>query len=231
MIKQAVKVNGKIKRYNKTPMITEKVACTKTAVTCRQSLYWIGIANWNTRTFRCIRHIRQICCFKLALREKCLNTGFFLVRIFPHSDWIRRNTSYLSVFSPNAGKYGPEKTPNLDTFHTVLMYKSDSSDSDSHCTKNEEILSGKLHFLCSVTWWLMTLNMSLYTRDTLCIHSLSRGGAGEVFLQKILDTEVCSVSVIIKYITFSIKFIVHNVSQGTFFFLLCFFCKSFYLFC
>ena len=24
------------------------------------------------------------------------------------------------VFSPNAGKYGPEKTPCLDTFHAVL---------------------------------------------------------------------------------------------------------------
>ena len=35
-----------------------------------------------------------------TLREKCPNTEFFLVRIFP----------YLSVFSPNAGKYGPEKT-------------------------------------------------------------------------------------------------------------------------
>ena len=23
----------------------------------------------------------------------------------------------LRVFSPNAGKYGPEKTPHLDTFH------------------------------------------------------------------------------------------------------------------
>ena len=28
-----------------------------------------------------------------------------LVRIFPHSDWIGRDTSHLSVFSPNAGKY------------------------------------------------------------------------------------------------------------------------------
>ena len=27
---------------------------------------------------------------------------------------------YLSVFSPNAGKYGPEKTAYLDTFHAVL---------------------------------------------------------------------------------------------------------------
>ena len=31
---------------------------------------------------------------------------FFLVRIFP-------------VFSPKTGKYGPEKTPYLDTFHAV----------------------------------------------------------------------------------------------------------------
>ena len=35
--------------------------------------------------------------------------GVFLVRIFPDSDWIHRDTSYLSVFSPNAGKSGPEK--------------------------------------------------------------------------------------------------------------------------
>ena len=28
-------------------------------------------------------------------REKCPNTEFFLVRIFPHSDWIRRDTEYL----------------------------------------------------------------------------------------------------------------------------------------
>ena len=34
----------------------------------------------------------------------------FLVRISP----------YLSVFSPNAGKYGLEKTPYLDTFHAVV---------------------------------------------------------------------------------------------------------------
>ena len=32
--------------------------------------------------------------------------------------WIRRD-QYLSVFSLNAGKYGPEKTPYLDTFHAV----------------------------------------------------------------------------------------------------------------
>ena len=39
------------------------------------------------------------------LREKCPNTEFFLVRIFP----------YLDYFSLNAEKYGQEKTPYLGT--------------------------------------------------------------------------------------------------------------------
>ena len=53
------------------------------------------------------------------LREKCPNTDIVVVRIFMHLDWIRRDTSYLPVFSPNAGKYGQEKTPYLDKFHTA----------------------------------------------------------------------------------------------------------------
>ena len=46
---------------------------------------------------------------KLPLREKRQNTEFFLVRIILYYG----NTG----FSPNTGKYGPEKTPDLDTFH------------------------------------------------------------------------------------------------------------------
>ena len=41
--------------------------------------------------------------------------GVFLVRIFLDSDWIRRDTEYVSVFSPNAGKWGPEKI-RIQTF-------------------------------------------------------------------------------------------------------------------
>ena len=55
------------------------------------------------------------------MSEKCPNTEFFLVHIFSHSDWIRRDTPYLSVFSLNAGNCGPEKTPYLDTFQAVLF--------------------------------------------------------------------------------------------------------------
>ena len=57
----------------------------------------------------------------MALPEKCPNTEFVLVRIFMHSDWTRRDTSYLSVLTPNAWKYVPEKTPYSDTFHTVSV--------------------------------------------------------------------------------------------------------------
>ena len=46
-----------------------------------------------------------------TLREKCPYSlfGVFLVTTFSRSDLIRRDTRYLSVFSQNAGKYGPEK--------------------------------------------------------------------------------------------------------------------------
>ena len=37
--------------------------------------------------------------------------GVFLVRIFPHSDWIWSDTEYVFVFSPYVGKYKPEKLP------------------------------------------------------------------------------------------------------------------------
>ena len=36
---------------------------------------------------------------------KRVRIGVIFVRIFTHFDWIRRNTSYLSVFSLNAEKY------------------------------------------------------------------------------------------------------------------------------
>ena len=53
----------------------------------------------------------------LATAWKVSRYGVFLVRIFQQLEY----TKYLSVFSPNAGKYGPGKTPYLDTFHTVSL--------------------------------------------------------------------------------------------------------------
>ena len=34
---------------------------------------------------------------------------------------LGRFTEIISLFSPNTGKYGPEKIVGLDTFHTVLF--------------------------------------------------------------------------------------------------------------
>ena len=47
--------------------------------------------------------------------------GVFLYRVFLHSDWIRRVILYLFVFSPNKGKYGPEKL-QLRTFLRSVLY-------------------------------------------------------------------------------------------------------------
>ena len=54
-----------------------------------------------------------------SLYEKCPNTDFFLFRSFLYSELIRRFTPQISVFIPNSGKYRPEITLYLDTFHAV----------------------------------------------------------------------------------------------------------------
>ena len=47
-----------------------------------------------------------------------------LACIFPHLDWIRRDTEYLSVFSPNVGKFGPYqlRIRTLLTQCTLLLF-------------------------------------------------------------------------------------------------------------
>ena len=67
----------------------------------------------------------------------CLNTtrkvsafGVFLVRIFPHPDWIRRDGS-ISPYSARMKKIQTWRTPNTDTFHVVssvqLSFKNPSA--------------------------------------------------------------------------------------------------------
>ena len=92
-------------------------------------------------------------------REKCPNTDFFLVRIFPHSDWIRRDTSYLSVFCPNAEKHGPEKTPYLDSFQVVqktMFFKDWFRKCEKSCC-NQPILSYLLknYLQQSIIFWVV----------------------------------------------------------------------------
>ena len=48
---------------------------------------------------------------------------------------------YFLVFSPNTGKYGPEKTPHLDTFHAVFACVStkDHSLNELHPAKKLDV--------------------------------------------------------------------------------------------
>ena len=82
------------------------------------------MVNWmcNIRPEKYMRqylHTRILQLF--ALHEKYPYSEFFWSDIFQRLDRIQKDTDYLSVFSPNAGKYGP-KTPNTDTFCAVLGY-------------------------------------------------------------------------------------------------------------
>ena len=47
----------------------------------------------------------------------------FLVRIFLYLDLIRRDTLYLSTFSLNAGKYGPEKLQIRTLFTQYFLWR------------------------------------------------------------------------------------------------------------
>ena len=47
--------------------------------------------------------------------------GVYSVPHFPASGL---NTEKISQFSPNTVKYGPEKTPYLDTFHTTFILRN-----------------------------------------------------------------------------------------------------------
>ena len=47
----------------------------------------------------------------------------FLVRIFPHLDWIRTDTPLISLcILPECGEIRTGKTPNTDTFHAAYFF-------------------------------------------------------------------------------------------------------------
>ena len=66
--------------------------------------------------------MKNICSMKGVQIRSFFWSGFFRIRTAYGEIRIRDTIriQYLSVFSPNAGKYGPEKTWYLDTFHAVI---------------------------------------------------------------------------------------------------------------
>ena len=90
--------------------------------------------------FHKISENSKILFLNISLKPSSKNTARFLKYVWPFYNIMHervkikkqnilyvhvmpRDTEYLSVFSPNTGKYGPEKTLYLDSFHTVYNLK------------------------------------------------------------------------------------------------------------
>ena len=99
----------------------------------------IGFANWLiyplAAKYPCAVFLRKRDRFSELDKFKCLKVGGWLL-ILPLCEikscgvYIAWKVSkygvtsgpYFPVFSPNTGKYGPEITPYLDTFHAVVLF-------------------------------------------------------------------------------------------------------------
>ena len=87
--------------------------------------------NWVKSVFTYLQTFYSIFLIKVStLFSKLKLLGSFTTNIISTCDnflflsCIDQHCVNLSVFSSNAGKYGPEKTPYLDTFHTVQVWQS-----------------------------------------------------------------------------------------------------------
>ena len=97
--------------------------------------------------------------------------GVILVSIFPHSDWIRRDTPYLSVFCPNVEKYGPEQLRIRSLFtqwmFTIKIYHSSFMYLQAHCsTSHSDVWQCLFCFLigCIQQFYWLTIVLNNFFR-------------------------------------------------------------------
>ena len=103
--------------------------------------------------------------------------GVFLVRIFPHLDWIRRDAPYLSVFIPNTRKCGPEKLQiwTLFTQFSSFWFIRNSYGQLQAWHKSEKKKRGILPFppalepLFYYSWKSSGIIMKLFPRTLNCL--------------------------------------------------------------
>ena len=64
---------------------------------------------------------------KLRLHFTCFSVSFteVFITVFHCVKSVQIRSFFWSVFSPNARKYGPEKTPYLDTFNAMKVLFSE----------------------------------------------------------------------------------------------------------
>ena len=86
-----------------------------------------------------IKYSSEILC------EKCPNTEFFLVLIFSHTDLVRRFFFVNLRIQSECEKYGPEKTPHLDTFHALKEREKAITQSKNNNKKTKEPTQNRSH--------------------------------------------------------------------------------------
>ena len=96
--------------------------------------------------------------------------GVILVRIFPHLDWIRRDTPYFSVFSPNAGNAGQNNSEYRHYLYSVTTSRpSRISDAvtfltfcSSSAISSQDSLIQTVSFACKSICFLFYLFIYLF---------------------------------------------------------------------
>ena len=100
--------------------------------------------------------------------------GVYGVLSGPHFPAFGLNTPYLSVCSPNTGKYGPEKIPYLDTFHAVYCYETNCQAIGNSFLMYSSPQPGKSVVKCNLENYLLNekrykgfkLDQSLFTKSS-----------------------------------------------------------------
>ena len=104
--------------------ILSKVFCTVTVTSAFRECKTNGLSVHIHPSVSCLFFLCWFFMLSFILIQCVKSVRFWvtLVRIFPHSDWIRRDTKHLSVFTPNVKKCVKKRTritPNTDTFCAV----------------------------------------------------------------------------------------------------------------
>ena len=76
----------------------------------------------------------------LYTARKVSKYGFFFWSVFSHIRTKYGEILSFSVLSPNAGKYGPEKTRYLDAFHAVIYQHARRLTHHEHAYSFQDVL-------------------------------------------------------------------------------------------
>ena len=90
---------------------------TNTGKILNGKLHFLCSASWNWK----VNDSSQVFTGNLPFPSPQCCSEVFSLWMSSCTAWKVSDTLYLSVFSPNAGKHGPEITPYLDTFHAVTL--------------------------------------------------------------------------------------------------------------